>query len=607
MKIYQDNIEKARSEIERQRKKITLYSLFRVFALAGGTFLIYSAVKAEAVWFLYFSIFLTVVVFAWLVSRQSKFNAVKEFNEALLKVNENELESIRNRTNIYDDGTEWMDDHHNYTSDLDIFGKQSLYELVSRCATTFGRTRLAEWLRSAPEDAEILRRQAAVAEIAEKRSWKVQFQAALLFARSASDRTEVRGLFRYLESPAEVVQSWIRSFLKISPWLFYGSALGSVFFAPFLLVMFFTGLLNILVVISFHERVNKAERMMGRVGETLFHYSRAFSMIEKENWSSVLCVKLAGKFILSDSNTTFSGEIRKLSQLMSKLDYRLNIFVGTILNISFAWDVRQYVAIQDWKEQNKAHVEEAFECIGTFEALQSLAGLHINYPAWSFPVISGGELYTLKAKEVGHPLIAEDVRVNNDFDLSDGLKIDIITGSNMAGKSTFLRTLGINTVLALSGAPVCARSMEVSNMKIFSYMRIKDSLNENISTFKAELNRLQLLLDVLKGKDKVYFLIDEMLRGTNSVDKYLGSKAIIERLIAQRSVGVVATHDLQIAELENEYPDYIRNFYFDIQVVGEEMMFDYKLKNGACKTFNASLLLKKLGIDVEREKGGYSL
>lgn len=168
----------------------------------------------------------------------------------------------------------------------------------------------------------------------------------------------------------------------------------------------------------------------------------------------------------------------------------------------------------------------------------------------------------------------------------------------MAGKSTFLRTLGINTVLALAGAPVCAEKMVLSPMLIFSYMRIRDSLNESTSTFKAELDRLQNLLEILQSDDKVYFLIDEMLRGTNSADKYLGSKAIIEKLISRNAVGIIATHDLQIAELEQKYPRYIRNFYFDIEIEGSEMKFDYKLKEGECKTFNASLLLRRLGIEV---------
>jgi DNA mismatch repair ATPase MutS len=275
--------------------------------------------------------------------------------------------------------------------------------------------------------------------------------------------------------------------------------------------------------------------------------------------------------------------------------------LGVILNGLLVWNVKQVIAIENWKRDNQENIEEAFDVVAEFETLISLAGLHINYPDWTVPQIANGEGYTLSAKAIAHPLINSKTRVENDYELNDTLKIDIITGSNMAGKSTFLRTLGINTVLALCGAPVCAQSMQVSVITMISYMRIKDSLNESTSTFKAELDRLQMLLAAVDGPEKVYFLIDEMLRGTNSVDKYKGSKAVIEQLIRKKGVGLVATHDLQIALLEQKYPDYIRNYYFDIQVINGEMLFDYKIKHGECKTFNASLLLKQIGIDVDAD------
>ena len=256
------------------------------------------------------------------------------------------------------------------------------------------------------------------------------------------------------------------------------------------------------------------------------------------------------------------------------------------------------IAIENWKRTNQQSLEDAFEVIAEFEALISISSLAINYPDWCFPQIAEGKGYTLSGKAIGHPLIKKDKRVVNDYELMDTLQIDIITGSNMAGKSTFLRTIGINAILALCGAPVCANSFEVSVMTILSYMRIKDSLNESTSTFKAELDRLQMLLAAVDSEQKIFFLIDEMLRGTNSVDKYLGSKAVIEQLIRKRGVGMVATHDLQIAELEHAYPDYVRNYYFDIQVKDGEMLFDYKIKHGKCKTFNATMLLRQIGIEV---------
>jgi DNA mismatch repair ATPase MutS len=273
--------------------------------------------------------------------------------------------------------------------------------------------------------------------------------------------------------------------------------------------------------------------------------------------------------------------------------------VGFILNVFFLWALKQIIAIEQWKRANHENLENAFDVIAEFEALQSLSGIRFNYPDWATPQIAGGDAYTLTAKNLAHPLINNKYRIPNDYELVDTRKIDIITGSNMAGKSTFLRTIGINTILALCGAPVCADSMEVSVMTMVSYMRIKDSLNESTSTFKAELDRLQMLLAAVEQEYKVFFLIDEMLRGTNSVDKYLGSKAVIEQLIAKNGVGMVATHDLQIAQLEQQYSTYVRNFYFDIQVVNGEMLFDYKIKYGECKTFNATLLLKQIGINIK--------
>jgi DNA mismatch repair ATPase MutS len=277
------------------------------------------------------------------------------------------------------------------------------------------------------------------------------------------------------------------------------------------------------------------------------------------------------------------------------------MIVGIILNLFLLWDIRQIIAIENWKRSNWENVEESFDVIAEFEALISIAVPAINYPEWVMPVIADTEGYTLAAANIAHPLIRSEKRVDNNYELQDAFKIDIITGSNMAGKSTFLRTIGINTVLALSGAPVCASAMEVSVITIVSYMRIKDSLNESTSTFKAELDRLQMLLAAVEHENKVFFLIDEMLRGTNSMDKYLGSKAVIEQLISKKGVGMVATHDLQIARLEDKYPNYVRNYYFDIQVLNGEMLFDYKIKHGECKTFNASLLLKQIGIEVGEE------
>src|SRR5690606_25439899 len=239
----------------------------------------------------------------------------------------------------------------------------------------------------------------------------------------------------------------------------------------------------------------------------------------------------------------------------------------------------------------------ALDLVGEVETLWSLALVQLNHPHWSFPEVFAAEEYRLDFEELAHPLIPRDQVVSNSYD-NQNHYIALITGSNMAGKSTFLRTVGINVVLALCGAPVCARQMKVSVMHLLSYMRIKDSLQESTSTFKAELNRIKMILERIRQQPYSFFLVDEMLRGTNSIDKYKGSKAIIERMINDRAHGMVATHDLQLSELAVTYPEYVRNFHFDIQVRDGEMVFDYRLKDGACTIFNASILLRGIGIEV---------
>ena len=200
---------------------------------------------------------------------------------------------------------------------------------------------------------------------------------------------------------------------------------------------------------------------------------------------------------------------------------------------------------------------------------------------------------------IGHPLIHTEKRVDNNYQLVAQPTVDIVTGSNMAGKSTFLRTLGINMVLAYAGAPVCASAMSLSIFKVLTYMRIKDSLNESTSTFKAELDRLKMILTQVALHPNALVLIDEMLRGTNSRDKFLGSKVFIEKLIQLKTPTLFATHDLQLSELIEVHKDTVRNYHFDIQIADGEMKFDYKIKSGPCTTFNAAILLKEIGLSLD--------
>jgi len=597
IKDYEQRANAAQQEAAKYKKLANTYSLLRLSIFALMVVAISIGIQQDNFTIVAVAFVVLVFAFAWLVSRQSRFEKLKQYFDDLQKVNLNEIASIQSHANMYNDGVRFGNEKHFYTSDLDIFGNASLYQLVNRTATSTGNNKLAEWFDKPAIQPIILQRQEAVKEIAGKNDWKLSVQTLLIFAIQ-QDVNQLKKLFKYLHLPLDMPgEKWLALYAKIAPYLFTAVLILAWFIPQAKLAAIIIGIANMGIVFSKAMYISKADMIAGKIGDTLAKYADAFKQIEEEPWQASYNASLAA--LLKTSQT--SNKIKELANLINKLNYHLNMIVGFVLNLFFLWDIRQVIAIENWKRQNNESLEAAFDVIAEFEALISLASLAINYPDWAYPQIEDKPGYTLIAHSLAHPLIDVAKRIENNYELEDTHKIDIITGSNMAGKSTFLRTIGINTVLALCGAPVCAKSMRVSVITMISYMRIKDSLNESTSTFKAELDRLQMLLAAVENEPKIFFLIDEMLRGTNSVDKYLGSKAVIEQLIRKNAVGMVATHDLQIARLEDKYPDYVRNFYFDIQVKHGEMLFDYKIKHGECKTFNASLLLKQIGINVEAE------
>ncbi len=597
---YEENIALAERQIQYYHKEVNRFSVIRLLVFGALLVLIYWSVELESLGLFGLGFLVLALLFNWLVSRQSFFEKQKLYFQNFKAVNQNELDSIYSHANLYDDGSVFSNDKHFYTSDLDIFGPASLYQLTNRAATSLGTKLLASWLDAPADKPEILKRQQAVEELSGKNSWKLKLQAQLLFART-QDVNELNRLFNYLHKPVQIPgESWLRYYVKAAPFLLLSAIIATFYlsigkYAAIMLIV-----INRIITAANGKATEQTDLIAGKIGSTLNNYADVFATIEQEEFSANLNQLLASKVSPANGKST-STAIKQLSAHINNLNARLMMIVGFLLNAFAAWNVRYIIAIENWKRQNNQSIEAAFEAVAGFEALLSLAGLQINNVYWCTPEIAEGDGFTLTATDIAHPLIKSNTRIANNYELNNTRKVDIITGSNMAGKSTFLRTLGINTVLALAGAPASAKNMQVSVMQLFSYMRIKDSLNESTSTFKAELDRLQMLLEAVKTRSDIFFLIDEMLRGTNSVDKYLGSKAVIEQLIARQGVGLVATHDLQLAQLEQQYPSYVRNFYFDIQVQDGEMLFDYKLKPGECKTFNASLLLERIGIFPKAE------
>lgn len=596
--FYRKNVLDSQQRIARLRKTINQNALLRLLTIVLGATALFMAVQSEQVWLVMALFFTIIVLFMGLVWRQSKLEARRAALSDFLAVNQNELNIINGGLNIYPDGASFKDGQHPYSEDLDIFGTASLFTLVNRGATVHANRLLADWFLAPADAGTIIKRQQVVRELAPQADWCQQLQAKLLFNLNRHEDFK-KQFSRFLSNgDTSFGNKYLRLYTKVVPWLM-GFLAGLAFFFPVwsgIVILF--AMVHLLAAVGYSARVNRIAGQVGKAGRLLGAFASSFALIESRHWQSHRAKELFATLCAKKGDKPVSVVFQELSVLIDRLDYRLNMLVGAVLNMFLLWDFRQTFAILDWRVKYGDDTLRAFDVVAEFEALVSLATVCRNNPNWEFPlIVEAGKPY-VETISLSHPLIPSSIAVANDYRM-DNHRLALITGSNMAGKSTFLRTLGSNAVLAFCGAPVCAKHMKLTVFKLATYMRIKDSLNESTSTFKAELNRINMILQTVKQQPDTFFLIDEMLRGTNSMDKYLGSKAIIKQLIADGGVGMVATHDLQLAKLAETYPSTLANYHFDIDVRQGEMVFDYKLKLGECTVFNASMLLKEIGVTID--------
>lgn len=595
---YQERIKDSSHEVQRLNRLINQNSLGRLLVILGGGAALFYSFQTNSISLVFAITFVIVLLFAFLINRQSQLEAKRDAKLAFLQVNENEIMLKEKRETVYSVGESFDDEKHPYVSDLDIFGEKSLFALVNRCATSLGIQILSNWLKEGGSKKDIEERQEAVAEIANDLDWGQQFQSRMIF--NLSEKIDAKSfLSRYFQDSSLTFGNKLMGlYVPIAPIVLLLAVVFSIFISPIWNVVVGIGVFHLCWTLALAGKVSAFSNKIDRVGRILARYAEGLSLIELQDFKSVKNKSLQEQLSIADKS--LSKVVKELANLIDKLDTRNNILIGVLLNILMLWDFRYVSKLVRWKNNYADKALLAFDVIAEFEALNSLATLKRNHPQWTMPIILNDPLTDkIIAKGIGHPLLAQSKSVVNDYTNEQHL-IALITGSNMAGKSTFLRTFGINAVLAYAGAVVCADDFKLPIYHLVTYMRIKDSLNESTSTFKAELDRMKFILDTVSKDQHSYFLIDEMLRGTNSVDKYLGSRAIIRKLVSNEGKGMVATHDLQLASLEKENPGKVQNYHFDIQVREGEMLFDYKLKNGECTIFNASMLLKGIGIDVDQ-------
>lgn len=516
------------------------------------------------------------------------------FQRMILRINEEELKALHNDYSHYEDGSEFFQPEHPYANDLDIFGPHSLFQFINRTASNAGKKRLSEWLMHPADIRTITARQQAVAELKDAIDWRQSLQATGTLAPMNE------AVFLQLDNwSKEQEPSPQRSVLHVLVILLPLATLACVMMASFhqlpwnILWLSFGA--HLILLWQMEKKVSPAYERLSQAITSIDTFYETVKKVTEQPFTSPLLHHLQQKCYAGQ--TPAFALLNRLKRILHRMHIRLNPLVHFPLNLVLFWDWYQYRLLFNWKKQHAADMMKWTDAVAEMEALSSFANLAFNHPNWCVPNITSTHFH-LSAAALGHPLIAANKRINNDI-LFDGTgKLMLITGSNMAGKSTFLRTVGVNMILAMSGAVVCARQMSLSEIQVISSMRIADNLEENISTFYAELKKLEVILKRVRAHEKVFVLLDEILRGTNSQDRHAGAKALIKQFLAENAVGILATHDLALTTLENDYPDRVLNYHFDVQVQGEELFFDYKLKLGICKSMNASLLMRKIGIEV---------
>ena len=525
-------------------------------------------------------------IFLFLVSRHSDLKYKRNKIDELVKLNETELEVLNRNFSHLATGKEFEDHDHPFSQDIDLFGNGSFFQYLNRTSLKDGKRKLANILTE-NSISQIPEKQEAIKELAEKANWRQEFSAVAKLVKTETNSSNVLAWLASYKTFVPNFMFWISwGFTAISILLvaaYYLQSINGWFvFAWFLVGWGITGI--------YVKKINDLSNNVGKVQDTFHQYYQLLGMIETVNFQSEIL--RAQQSNVKSEEKKASKILKSFSKAIDALDQRNNAIFIAIGNGFLLWDLRQSVRLEKWILAHHKNVKSWFEVIEFIDAYNSLGNFAFNHAHYSFPEIHTDKSI-IKAEKLGHPLLNPDKRIDNDM-LLENEHFMIITGANMAGKSTFLRTVSLHIFMANIGLPVCAEKSEYTPIKLITSMRTTDSLSDDESYFFSELKRLQYIVNEIQ-EDKYFIILDEILKGTNSTDKAIGSRKFIQKLVKSKSTGIIATHDLSLCEVADELKE-VENHYFDAEIVNDELFFDYKFKEGICQNMNASFLLKKMNI-----------
>ena len=582
--FYNEEIKSLNVKLTKLKKQLVSTRILRFLVFLSISFSIYIAITNTKTAFT--ASLLGIILFVFLILKHTRLKQEKNLLEAKLKINKTEIDVLGGKYSHLDSGKEFTNPDHYFSNDVDLFGVKSFFQYINRTATNQGKKLLAAILTSNDIN-NIEKKQQVIKELTLKTKWRQHFTAV---ASLINTKTSIPVITKWIHS----YEQKLPTFLTILSYVFSTISIvliGLLSFElvpfSFVLIWFFIGLG---ITVFFIKNIQNLYTETTNAKETFNQYYQLLAQIENEEFTNAT-LKDKQKIIQLE-NKKASEIFKEFSKILDAFDQRNNVIIMVFGNGLFLWDIRNTIKIEKWISTYKNTVEEWFKVVSFFDAQNSLANFAFNKSEYVFPTISEEKL-VLNSLNLGHPLLDTNKRIDNDFVVNQE-QFFIVTGANMAGKSTFLRTVSLAIVMSNCGLPVCADKINYNPIKLITSMRTSDSLNDDESYFYAELKRLKFIVNEIKNEN--YFIIlDEILKGTNSQDKAIGSKKFVEKLNNSKSTGIIATHDVSLCDLATEYSP-IENYYFDAEIINDELHFDYKMKDGVCKNMNASFLLKKMEI-----------
>lgn len=589
MEAYQNKVEHYTTIFHKINKRYNSISILRLLSVFLCLFLLFYYIKTNEIIYTAFA-FLSFVGFIFLMRIHSKLSFQKELTSAILQINKNEITYLNREKIPFENGIEFNDFHHPYAYDLDIFGDHSLFQNLNRTATFIGKKTLANQLLNLSSNETILENQEAIKELKTKIDWRQDFQSLAIISKDSKNSYD--SLLFWISSQNNALPKVLIALSIILPTLFFGILTAYFITSKTLLLSYLTYVFiaNTIVLGRSFKRIQSEIAKADNIDKTIKQYSLLVEKIETEHFQSKKLVDLQKQLI--SRNVSASKHLRDLSELFSRMDTINNFVTAIVFNGTFLFNLHVLRALLKWKENYAHELENWIAIIGEFEALNSLSNLTYNNPDFVFPEINSQ--YKIGFSDLSHPLLNPATRVGNDTHFYPE-SFMILTGSNMSGKSTFLRSLGINMVLGGIGSVVCASKANIHPLPVLVSMRLSDSLADSESYFFAEIKRLKQIMDALEEKP-AFVLLDEILRGTNSDDKRNGTIEVVKKIIAKNAIGAIATHDIEVCLTTNEYPDTLTNQCFEVEIQNNELHFDYKLRGGICKNKSATFLMQKMGV-----------